>query len=69
MAKRTKTDKLLNVMATGKEFTPAQLAKKTGLANVGSTVNRLREQGVTIYTNPKRNKKTGSVQNFYRMGA
>ena len=59
----TKTNKLLNTLSDGKEYTAAQLEKKTKLANVSSTIHRLREMDYEIYTN-KRNTKNGVVQKY-----
>lgn len=67
MAKKNMTEKLISVLSSGKEFTPAQLTKKVGLQNVRSTVHRLRAEGYRIYTNTK-NTATGK-KNFYRLAA
>lgn len=53
-AKRSKTEKLLNLLSSGKPFTAEQITKKTGLQSPSSTVHRLREEGARIFTNPRR---------------
>jgi hypothetical protein len=55
MATKTKTERLLRVLETGKEVSATQIMKKTGLVNPSSTINRLRNQGLTVYTNKKSN--------------
>ena len=67
MVKMTKTEKLINVLSSGNEITPAKLAQKTGLLNVSSTVHRLRNEGFRIFLNTKKTSK--GVKNFYRMAA
>ncbi len=67
MTKTTKTLKLINALATGKEITPTKLAKRSGLANVSSTISRLRNEGFRIFLNTKKTSK--GVQNYYRMAA
>lgn len=49
----TKTEKLLNVLASGQNTSATTIAKKTKLQNVSSTIHRLREQGYEIYTNKR----------------
>ena len=63
----TKTEKLLDVLSTGSEVSVKQIMKKTGLQNPYSTISRLREQGLRIFTN-KRNTANG-VRYFYRAPA
>ena len=58
----TRTNKLLNLLADGKNVSVKRIKKVTRLANLSSTVSRLRTQGLTIYTN----KKAGET--FYRLG-
>ena len=59
----TKTEKLRRALARGKNVPSERLKKVTKLANLSSTIHRLRENGVRIYTN----KRQGQV--FYRMVA
>jgi hypothetical protein len=61
----TKTEKLISALATGKNQTSEQLARKSGLQNVSSTIDRLRVEGFKIYSNLK--GKKGSKQHYYRM--
>ena len=63
----TKTERLMDVLATGNEVSVAQIMKKTGLQNPSSTIHRLREQGLRVFTN-KRNTPKG-VRYFYRSPA
>lgn len=49
--RKTKTQKLLTILSSGKEFKAFSLARRTGLMNVSSTINRLRNQGFSIDTN------------------
>ena len=65
--KTTKTEKLINALARGQELTAEQISNKFGLVNVSSTVHRLREDGMPIYTNTYRTKN-GSVRK-YRLGS
>ena len=57
---KTKTEKLLTILSDSREYRAVDLARRTGLKNVSSTVNRLRNQGVVIYTN-NRPSKGGKV--------
>ena len=64
---KTKTEKLIQVFesADGVQVSAEKLMKRSGLKNLSSTINRLRNQGLTIYTNKRYNKSEG-VQYFYR---
>ncbi len=64
--RKTKTNRLLNALATGKEMTTAQIVARFGILNPSSAVHRLREQGEAIYTNTY-NTKRGVVKK-YRLG-
>lgn len=59
-------DKVLNVLKSGRNFTPAQLAGllKTTEGSIGARVAELREQGYAIYNNTTKNGKSA-----YRLGA
>lgn len=61
----TKTEKLIRYLQDGRERTPDQIARKTGLVNVSSTVDRLRQEGYVIYNNRK--GTTGNKYTAYRM--
>ena len=61
----TKTEKLISALSKGKNMTADQLSRKTGLQNVSSTVDRLRQEGFVIYSNLK--GKKGSKTHYYRM--
>ena len=61
---KTKTDRLVKVLSKGKQVSAEQIYARTGLVNPSSTIHRLREQGLVIYTN-KRNTDQG-VKYFYR---
>lgn len=63
--KITKTEKLIAALESGKEKTSEQLAKRSGLINVSSTVHRLRNEGLPIYTNTKGSK--GNKYQVYRL--
>jgi biotin operon repressor len=67
MSKMSKTEKLVSALATGKEFTSAKLAAKTGLENVSSAIHRLRNEGFQIFLNSKKTPK--GVQNYYRLAS
>lgn len=63
----TKQDKLLALLRTGKEFTAAEISKKTGLVNPTAAICQLRDrQLVAIYGN-KRQTRNGEVTK-YRIG-
>ena len=49
----SKTEKLLKALETGKNITAETLSRRTGLVNVSSTVDRLRQEGYAIYSNRK----------------
>ncbi len=61
---KTKTARLIKVLSKGKEVSVEQIAARTGLVNPTSTIHRLREQGLVVYTN-KKNTSTG-VKYAYR---
>jgi len=61
----TKTEKLIRALENGKNYTAEQIARKTGLVNVSSTVDRLRQEGYVIYSNRK--GTTGNKVQTYRM--
>jgi len=52
----TKTARLLKALASGKEITAEQIENRFGLVNPSATINRLRNQGLTIYTNYSKSK-------------
>ena len=64
-ARKTKVEKLLNLLSDGKNYRPETIARRTGLANVSAAVNSLREEGVKIYTNTRGRK--GEKYRTYRM--
>ncbi len=57
--------KVLNVLKSGRDFTPAQIAAllRTTEGSVSARVSELREQGYAIYNNTTKNGKTA-----YRLG-
>ncbi len=57
--------KVLNVLKSGRGFTPAQIAAllRTTEGSVSARVSELREQGYAIYNNTTKNGKTA-----YRLG-
>lgn len=66
---KSKTEKLLTALATGKEITAAQITSRFGLQNPSSTIHRLRETGdYRIFTNSKRDRD-GYCYYAYRMAA
>ena len=67
MVKMSKTEKLINLLSTGANVETSKAAKKSGLVNVSSTINRLRNEGFRIFLNTKKTSK--GVKNFYRMAA
>ena len=52
----TKTDRLFRALANGDNVSVAKLRAVTRLENLSSTVHRLRENGLPIYTNKRRGK-------------
>lgn len=52
--KTTKKEKLINILASGKNVSAAALAKKLGVARVSAHINNLRNEGFVIYTNTGR---------------
>lgn len=60
---KNKTELFLKIMADGKERTIQQIAQRTGLKNVRSTVDRLRNYGYSIETN-KHETKNGVVYKY-----
>jgi biotin operon repressor len=58
-------DKVLNVLKSGRQFTPAQLAGLTGTSedSIRPRISELRADGFAIYSNTTKNGKTA-----YRLG-
>jgi transcription initiation factor IIE alpha subunit len=58
-------DRVLKVLLSGRQFTPAQLAGLTGTTedSVRPRISELRSEGHAIYTNSTKNGKTA-----YRLG-
>ena len=65
---KSKTEKLIGLLSTGKQYTADQIVAKTGVANPSANIFKLREQGFTIYTNPSRDNEGYRVYK-YRMSA
>jgi hypothetical protein len=61
---KTKTEKLVTLLETGKVLTAAQIAKRTGLQNVSATVDRLRNQA-RLFPVSFRNEKGQQVYAAY----
>jgi len=61
-----KIDKLFKELADGRNHSTRKLEKKTGLASLTSAIRALREEGHSIYLNPKRDSD-GYLVNNYRM--
>ncbi len=66
---KTKTDKLLHALyaANGNNVLISKLRKHTGLVNVSSAVDRLRNEGFEIFWNTR--KVNGRTVNYYRLRA
>lgn len=58
-------DRILKVLKSGRQFTPAQLAGMTGTSedSIRPRISELRSEGFAIYTNSTKNGKTA-----YRLG-
>jgi len=58
-------DRILKVLKSGRQFTPAQLAGMTGTTedSIRPRISELRSEGFAIYTNSTKNGKTA-----YRLG-
>lgn len=63
---KTLQTKVLNLLKSGRQFTPAQIAGLTGTTDntVAARVSELRAKGFAIYSNTTKNGKTA-----YRLGA
>jgi biotin operon repressor len=66
MVTTTKTDKLIRALKGGGYVSTKALRARTGLANLSSTVHRLRTFGFDIDMNRQKNSK-GLTQNYYRL--
>ncbi len=64
----SKVDKLVRALETGKPLTVEQITKRFGLKNPSATVSQLREDGLKIFTNPRRDAQ-GYRFYQYRMSA
>lgn len=64
--KLSKTDKLFNILNNGENVPIRTLERRTGLVNISAAVDRLRNEGFTIYMNKKTNSR-GQLVNNYRM--
>ena len=62
-----KIDKLLHLLADGKNHPVTKIAKKTGLESVSAAVRDLRKDGFEIYLNTIGSQ--GNKVNHYRMAA
>ena len=58
-------NKVLNVLKSGRQFTPAQIAGLVGTSedSIRPRISELRSEGFAIYTNSTKNGKTA-----YRLG-
>lgn len=59
-----KTEKLIDLLSGGEQFTIKQITKKTGLKCPSRAIAHLREAGVRIYTNKRRLGR--KVKHYYR---
>ena len=67
----TKTDRLVDALFDGKEFTAKQAVQRFGFTSthaVRATISKLRlNEGLAVYCNPRVDTK-GRVKNKYRLG-
>jgi predicted ArsR family transcriptional regulator len=65
MEKQMLKEKVLNVLKSGRQFTPAQLAGLVGTSedSIRPRISELRSEGHAIYSNSTKNGKTA-----YRLG-
>ena len=63
----TKTNKLLEALKGGQEFTSKQIASRFGIANPTATVSDLRYNGWAVYAN-KRTNSRGETFTKFRLG-
>jgi biotin operon repressor len=48
---KTMTEKLVKYLNTGKEITSEKITEKFGIVRPSATISRLRDEGLTVYTN------------------
>lgn len=66
MSKKTRLQKVLALLETGKSFTPEQITKRTGAQSPRSVIRYLRDEGYQIEAVRVRNT---APRNVYRMAA
>lgn len=61
--------RLIRLLAKGQEFSVAEIANRCRIANPSAVVAQLREDGARIYTNERKDAKTGRTVYKYRLAA
>lgn len=64
----TKTERLIRALESGRNLTAEQLEARSGLVNVSSTIDRLRNEGFPIFTNTKTDRD-GYKYRAYRLAS
>lgn len=67
MTKTTKTQRFLNALKAGQNFTEGQVRTRFGIANPSATASNLRFQGYAVYANRK-TLANGNEVTTYRLG-
>lgn len=65
--KNSKTGKLYMALNSGEELSEDQIKVRFGLKNPSASVSDLRDQGITIYANRRKDEK-GQATTKYRIG-
>lgn len=64
---KTQNETLLNFLVTGRRLT-TRMARSWGIQNPRARIHELRVEGFRIFTNRRRDPKTGAVKYHYRLG-
>jgi hypothetical protein len=65
----TQKSRLLKLLANGKEITTREAASRCAIANPSAVIAALREDGHVIWTNRRKDAKTGRAVYRYRYDA
>ena len=67
MAKKSKTERVLQFLQTGHDLTEGQARSRFGITNMRAVASHLRFQGFAVYNNRK-TLASGKVASVYRLG-
>ena len=65
----TQKSRMINFLASGKEFSATELSRRLSIANPSAVVSQLRDEGHVIWTNRRTDSRSGKTVYVYRYDA